>query len=334
MKQNEKGDNQMNEHVFVEEMKNGEKVMGKYLIKSVKNCTAKNGSKYLRMSLSDKTGDIQMLIWNDTTGFTPEDEGRIASFDAAEVCEFNGQIQLTAKADDIVLLWAEDLSKDELMIFIKTAPLDPCDMMDDVDAFVDSIQDEDYKNVCLKLLEMNRSDFMMLPAAKSIHHAFVSGLLMHTTNMIWNAAYIADLYGPDVIDRSLLLAGVLLHDIGKLREFSIDTVGEVADYTNEGQLTGHLVIGADMVEEAANAVNMPEDKKILLKHMILSHHGQPEFGAVVRPACVEADVLSMIDMLDSRIEIYREVMKNNAPDTFTKKVFALDNRRVYIHKAS
>ena len=168
-----------------------------------------------------------------------------------------------------------------------------------------------------------------IPAAKSVHHSFVGGLLMHTANMVKSACFYADLY-PDTLDRSLLIAGTLLHDFCKCEEFVTSPLGLVTDYSVKGQLLGHLVMGAEAVDQIAGLLQIPEEKSVLLQHMILSHHGEPEFGAAVRPMCAESELLSYLDMIDSRMEIYAETMAQTPAGEFSGRVFALE-KRIYHH---
>ena len=130
----------------------------------------------------------------------------------------------------------------------------------------------------------------------------------------------------------LLLAGTFLHDFAKIQEFQVSQTGLVTDYTTEGQLLGHLVMGAQQAAEVCAACSVPSDRAMLLQHMILSHHGEPEFGAAVLPQCAEAELLSYIDLIDSRMEIYREVLDKTEVGQFSDRIFALDNKRLYRHK--
>ena len=117
-----------------------------------------------------------------------------------------------------------------------------------------------------------------------------------------------------------------------MREFSLSPVGLVSDYSVSGQLLGHLVMGAQEAAEVCRELNVPEEKSVLLQHLILSHHGEPEFGAAVVPQCAESELLSYIDMIDSRMEIYRETLEKTPLGAFSDRVFALDNKRIFHHK--
>ena len=202
--------------------------------------------------------------------------------------------------------------------------------MVELESLLTSIEDADFRKVCQIILERHYAAWKSIPAAKSVHHGFLNGLLMHTVTMLKIADFLAGLYG-DIIDRSLLLAGTFLHDLGKQQEFSFSQLGLVTDYSVKGQLLGHLVMGAQEVATLAVEIGMPEDKSVLLQHMILSHHGEPEFGAAVKPICAESELLSQIDMIDSRMEIYRETLQNLQVGEVSNRIFALD-KRVYRHK--
>ena len=139
--------------------------------------------------------------------------------------------------------------------------------------------------------------------------------------MLRLADFLSGLYG-EIIDRSLLLTGTLLHDFAKEKEFTFSGLGLVTDYSLSGQLIGHLVMGAQEVQQCAQELGIPEEKSLLLQHMILSHHGEPEFGAAVRPMCAEAELLSEIDLIDSRMEIYAEALQDLPVGSFSNRIFA------------
>ena len=153
---------------------------------------------------------------------------------------------------------------------------------------------------------------------------------MHTLNMLRLADQLSALYA-DTVDRSLLLAGTCLHDTAKEQEFVVSELGLVAAYSVKGKLLGHLVMGAQEVAIVATELSIPEEKTVLLQHMLLSHHGVPEHGAAVLPMCAESELLSYIDLIDSRMEIYRETIDKLSPGQFSDRVAALE-KSVYRHR--
>ena len=214
---------------------------------------------------------------------------------------------------------------------VRVAPIDRAGAYADITRLISTLEDADYRAVCEEMLRRHEDAFRTIPAAKSVHHSFLSGLLMHTYNMLRLADFLAAQYA-DTVNRSLLLAGTLLHDFGKEREFTFSELGLVTDYSTKGQLLGHLVMGAQETAEVAEMLGIPEEKSVLLQHLLLSHHGEPEFGAAMLPQCAEAELLSLIDQIDSRMEIYREALAPLKSGEFSQRIFALDNRRIYKHE--
>ena len=243
------------------------------------------------------------------------------------VSDYRGMPQLTVDK----LRLAEDNDRVDVSKLVSVAPIDREAGYDEVKALVSTIEDADYRAVCEEMLRRHEAAFRTIPAAKSVHHSFLSGLLMHTLNMLHLADFLSAQYA-DTVNRSLLLTGTLLHDFAKEQEFTFSELGLVTDYSTKGQLLGHLVMGAQEVAAIAAELDLPEEKATLLEHLILSHHGQPEFGAAVLPQCAEAELLSLVDQIDSRMEIYREVLAPLKAGEFSQRVFALDNRRVYKHQ--
>ncbi len=317
----------MEPHQAIADLTIGSRVSGFYILQDVQLRLTSGGKPFLSATLNDRTASVGAKFWDYSGPLTEKDAGRIVRV-SGSVGEYRGTPQVTL--DQIRL--AADAERVDLASLVPAAPIDADDVFRNVVSLVDSIQDEDYRRLCREMLARHKQAFLSIPAAKSVHHGFLNGLLMHTANMLALADFVAGLY-PDVVDRSLLLAGTLLHDFGKEQEFALSPLGLAVDYSRKGQLLGHLVMCAEEVGELARALDVPEEKAVLLQHLILSHHGQPEFGAAVRPACAEAELLSYIDMLDSRAEICRETLAQTPAGAFSNRIFALENRRVLNHSA-
>lgn len=308
------------------DMKPGDRVEGFYILKEGTIKTSNSGKPFLSATVTDKSGSLDLKAW-DYSGpvGAPSDAGKVVKI-RADVTEYRGSIQLTAS--NIRMALPED-SYDVSML-VPVAPIDRDGTVNQVRDLIASMEDSDYRLVAQTMLERHLEAFRNIPAAKSVHHSFLSGLLMHTANMLRLADFLAGLY-PQIIDRSLLLTGTLLHDFAKEREFTFSQLGIVTDYSLKGQLLGHLVMGAQEVAQVTAELGTPEEKSLLLQHMILSHHGEPEFGAAVRPMFAEADLLSQIDMMDSRMEIYAETLPGVPAGSFSSRIFALD-KRIYHHE--
>lgn len=286
---------------YIESLREGERVSEIYLVKSRQTAMTKAGKPYDNVVLQDKTGTLDAKIWE------PGSVG-IDEFDAMDYIAINGDITSFMGNIQCSIKRARKVEEGEY---------DPADYLPisekDIDAMyqellgiIATIKDPHYS----KLLHNFFDDadfakrFKFHSAAKSVHHGFVGGLLEHTLSVTKNCAFFAENY--PFLNRDLLLTGAIFHDVGKLRELS--TFPE-NDYTDEGQLLGHIMIGAEWIgEEVRKIEGFPMVKTNELKHMILSHHGELEFGSPKKPALVEALALSFADNLDAKMETFREVL--------------------------
>ena len=317
----------MNYNVSISKMAPGQAVEGFYILKEAAARTTAAGKPFLSAALMDRTGEIAMLVWDYTGPITEADTGRVVKI-RGEVKEYKGALQITASR----IRPAGDGDEFDAEALVPTAPIDADAALERVRALAASLEDPDYRQMAEALLERNLEQLRSIPAAKSVHHAFLHGLLMHVSDMMELADFTARKYA-DVIDRSLLLTAVLAHDLRKDREFAFSELGLVTAYSTEGQLLGHSVMGAQSIAELAAELVLPAEKSLLLQHLLLSHHGQPEWGAAVRPMCAEAELLSYIDLIDSRMEICREALAETPVGAFSARIFALDGRRIYHHGA-
>ncbi len=304
----------------------GDEVEGFYILKDAHQKTTAAGKPFLSGSIADRSGSMDIKVWDYSgpVGGTPSDTGKVIKLRGV-VSEFKGMPQLTVSR----IRMTAPADRYDTAALVPVAPIDPDEALNDIRRMLDSLTDADYRAAAKTMLQRHLEAFRQIPAAKSVHHSFLSGLLMHTSNMLKMADFLADLYA-EIIDRSLLLTGTLLHDFAKEREFVFSDLGIVTDYSTKGQLLGHLVMGAQEAAEVCSEVGVPEEKSVLLQHLILSHHGEPEFGAAVRPMCAEAELLSYIDLIDSRMEIYAENLPDVPVGTFSNRIFSLD-KKIYHH---
>lgn len=314
----------MDYNIFIADMYISQELEGFYILKDASAKTTAAGKPFLSGVLSDITGSVEMKVWDYTGPVGASDIGKVVKIRGV-VTDFKGALQVNVSR--IRLASAAD-SYDTASL-VPAAPIDPEAELQEVYALVAQIGDSEYQSVCRTMLERHIDEFRTIPAAKSVHHGFTSGLLMHTSNMLKIADFLAGLY-PDALDRDLLLSGTLLHDFAKAREFAFSELGMVTDYTVNGNLLGHLVMGAQEICDVCRELNVSEKKSVLLQHMILSHHGKPEFGAAVIPQCAEAELLYYIDCIDSRMEIYAETLATLPEGSFSPRIFALE-KRIYNH---
>lgn len=302
----------------------GDDIEGFYILVDPENKLDSRGKPFMSGKLSDRSGTIPIKIWDYEGPFRQEDSGSIVKI-RGRVTEFKGNLQLTVSR----IRPLEPTDQVDLSGLVSVAPLDRNAAVEEVRSLIASMSDPDYRAVAETLFSEHLDAFSTIPAAKSVHHSFVSGLLMHTLYMLRTADFLARLY-PDTIDRDLLLTGTFAHDLKKETEFDISPLGLVQGYSTPGRLLGHLVMGAQCVAEVCERLGTPEEKSLLLQHMVLSHHGTPEFGAAVLPMIPEAELLSYIDLIDSRMEIYREQMQEVPEGGFSGQIFAL-GKHIYHH---
>ena len=308
----------------IADMLPGMDVEGFYILRAAALKTTNNGKPFLSGTICDRTGSVEIKIWDYSGPIGERDVGKVLKV-RGSVSDYRGMPQLTVDK----LRLAEDNDRVDVSKLVSVAPIDREAGYDEVKALVSTIEDADYRAVCEEMLRRHEAAFRTIPAAKSVHHGFLSGLLMHTLNMLRLADFLSAQYA-DTVNRSLLLTGTLLHDFAKEQEFTFSELGLVTDYSTKGQLLGHLVMGAQEVAAIAAELDLPEEKATLLEHLILSHHGQPEFGAAVLPQCAEAELLSLVDQIDSRMEIYAETLPTVPAGSFSARIFALE-KKIYHH---
>ena len=302
----------MNEqsHIWVSDIKENDQVRGCYLVKEKKTGTTRRGEPFLSLVLADRTGELIAKIWdNAQEKANLFREGDIIEIDASAGL-YRGQIQITVSTLRAV---SGDPNPE---IFFETAPLDPSQMTSSLRKVLKCVEDNHLKALLDKFLNDRQfmSMFKKAPAAKNFHHSYLGGLLEHTLSVCQMALRVAEHYPR--LDRDLLLAAAFLHDIGKTRELKFD---RRIDYTDEGRLIGHLALGASMLDEKLSELKgFPPELAVRIKHLILSHHGEYEFGSPKRPKFLEAFALNLIDDLDAKINgLGRFMDKDNNEGAWT-----------------
>ena len=286
---------------FIETLREGERINEIYLCKSKQAALTKSGKPYDNVLLQDKTGTLDAKIWDP--GSVGIDEFDALDYIAVtgDVTSFQGNLQLSSKR---VRKVGEGEYEPENYLPVSDKDID--EMYQEMMGYIASV-----KNPYLsRLLHMFFDDadfakaFKFHSAAKSVHHGFVGGLLEHTVSVTRNCNYFAQNY--PFLNRDLLLTAAMFHDIGKLKELSTFPAN---DYTDAGQLLGHIMIGAEWIGEKIREIDgFPEVLANELKHCILAHHGELEYGSPKKPALVEALALSFADNLDAKMETVREVL--------------------------
>lgn len=293
-------------------------------IKELTEKKDKNGNGFLDLTVigSDKK-EYPAKVWRF------ENNGQ---FEAGEVIEieytvdnYKGKPQLTI---NMIKKGPDEMIKE----FVPASEYDGKTVFTILLNKVNNFSDNDLKQIVSTIMLKNRANLEVYPAAYRLHHAIVGGLMLHTASIVEMAEKICTIY-PN-INRELLLAGAILHDVAKTFEMETAKTGLCSGYSVGGELIGHLVKGAMYVEETAKELGIEGEKVILLEHMILSHHGVPEYGSPVRPMFLEAEILSTLDSLDATIFEINNATNKIEPGKFTERQWALDNRKLFNHGLS
>ena len=292
---------------------------GFLLVRSSDQRTGSNGSKYLDMNLTDRTGEINCKMWDGTVA--PPPAGTVIKVRGL-VQEYNGRIQLRVER----MRPAQPEDGVDLARLVPCAPEKPEDMLREINDTIDRFASEDLQKLVREMLRMAGDRLMWFPAGQRLHHAERSGLLHHTTGMLRLAEHVIEAY--PFLHGDLLRAGVILHDLSKISEMKSDEMGNVSDYTRDGLLIGHLVRGVAQLAQAATNVGVEGEMVVLLEHMIISHHGEAEYGSPRQPMFPEAEVLHWIDLLDARMNEMQGIMDRVPEGAFSEKIWSLD-RRLY-----
>ncbi len=295
------------------------------IVKASNKKTSSKGDDYLDMTLADKSGEINAKLWSYVATvhgeYQPGDIVKVRG----SVSQYNGAEQL--RIDKIRhALPADQVDTSQL---VQSAGYSGEEMFDSLLKLAEGFKDSDLRRITVALLTENKEKLLYWPAAFKLHHAIRSGLLLHTLSIVRLAQRVTEVY--PFIDGELLLAGAMLHDIAKTSEYEMTPSGLASGYTVKGNLLGHLAMGAIMIEETAKKLGIESETVALLQHMILSHHGEPEFGAAVRPGFIEAELLSQLDMMDARMFEMREATVAANKGDFSGRLWSMDNRKLYNH---
>ena len=309
----------------IKEFKEKDRITQNLLVKSCTKGVTSKGAPYLNIQLQDASGTIEGKFWD----VKPEEMeaviiGHVEQI-TAEVLEYNHNLQL--RISNIM-----DIAQDsiDLSAFIRSSQMSEAEQKTQIHRLIQSLQNKNLKTLVSGMYRRVADQFFEYPAASRIHHNYRGGLAEHTLGMCALAEAVAGLY--PLLDRDLLIAGVLCHDLGKTAELG----GLVsADYTEEGRLIGHISIGHGWLMEVAEEEGLSDSEEaILLRHMILSHHGKMEFGSPVMPAIPEAEILFLIDNMDARMNTLKQVFDGIKSGSWSQRIFALDNRMFYKRKES
>lgn len=290
-----------------------------FIKQSITGVTTK-GSPFMTIILQDKSGDLEAKLWDTTDSHVQTyAAGKIVKV-GGEVHEYRGKNQLRIKSIRPV--------KDEEGVTI--ADLVPSSikskevLYEELMEYFFEMKNPKIQRITRHLLKKHEAAFMTYPAATRNHHDYVSGLIDHVVSMLKLGKSLADLY--PTLNKDLLYAGIILHDVGKVIELS----GPIAtQYTIEGNLIGHITIMVNEISKAADELGISGEEVMLLQHMVLSHHGKEEWGSPKRPMLKEAEILHYIDNIDAKMNMLDRALGNTNAGEFSERIFPLDNRSFY-----
>ncbi len=303
----------------------GERVDSFLVIKRVDlKTTNSNGKKYLDFLLGDATSDISAKLWEVPMELEGLFEANMVVRVRGTVTNFNNQPQL--KIERIRLSTDEDpVNPADL---VESAPLEPEYMYGEIlSRYIEGLDNIDMKLIVERLFRENEEKLMYYPAAKRNHHAIRSGLLYHVLTMLQLADQMMEVY--PFLNHDLLVSGIILHDMAKLVEMDASEIGIVREYTIPGTLLGHISIGAGDIGRVGREVGASEEIIMMLQHMVLSHHFEPDYGSPVKPMFPEAEMLHYIDLIDARMYDMKRIQSNLEPGTMSDFILSLDRRRIY-----
>lgn len=294
-----------------------------YIIKSCAKKTSAKGDVYLDMMFMNASEEISAKLWD----YKPGVHDWIA---AGMIVKVRGNEELWNDKKQFRIQRIRRVGPEDRMNLrelVPCAPYDGDDLFAKLQEVTASITDEPMRTLVSLMINRQQEKLILCPAAVRLHHAMAGGLLYHTMSIVRLAEGVCQVY--PFVRRDLLLSGIILHDLAKIDELMVEETGLASGYTVRGELLGHLVMGAMAVEKAADELQTPDETRMLLEHMLISHHGLPEYGAAVRPMVLEAELLSALDNLDATVNQITSAMSTVEPGGFTAKLWAMDQRKFY-----
>ncbi|MCQ2741845.1 MAG: HD domain-containing protein [Bacilli bacterium] len=304
----------------ISELKDGDSIYGQFLVNTSSKGTTNQSKTYMNVTLQDATGTIEAKKWE----VLPSDAETLA---AGNVVLIQGEVLSYKDNLQMKIFSAERVSSElvDAARFVPSAPVAKEVLEAKLDAYLSSIKNEDVSRLANHLVNKFRKQIMEWPAAVKNHHNYVLGLLHHSITMADMAEKVCEIYPS--INRDVLIAGAIIHDLGKTIELS----GPVATkFTLEGKLLGHISIMQGEIREAAKELGMSGEIPVVFEHMILAHHTKPEYGSPVPPLTREALVLAMIDDMDAKMTILDKAYKDVKPGDFTARLNTMDERYFYL----
>lgn len=304
-------------------------VEGFCVIKSVQLRVNVKGAEYLDFVLSDAEGSVNAKLWD----YSSEMHG---TYNAGEIIKVRGTINMFRDTEQLKIeriRHKKDSDDVDLSKLVESAPVDGEQYYNELYAFAEGFKDTELSQLTTYLLSENKEKLLCYPAALKLHHAGRGGLMYHTGTMLDVAKKLVETYKklyPELC-AELVYTGIILHDIAKTRELEVGDLGIATAYSTEGQLLGHIALGVSMVQQAAMDIGISDKVTTLVSHILLSHHGIPDYGSPKLPMFPEAELVADIDMLDARMYEMFDALGSTELGEFSERRWDLDNRQLYRH---
>ncbi len=308
---------------YVKDLNEGDRETIDLMISSLVKGTTNSGSPYLSLTIQDSSKALDAKLWDVKPELAQQLEvGKVYNFDL-EVIKYKNNLQ--AKIIRVIPISQEGLNMND---YVFRSPISSDDLRQTIQEGINQIKNNNIARIVSSMLNYYANDVYEYPAASKIHHNFIGGLATHTSGMLKVGEALCSIYPS--INKDYLLAGIILHDLGKIEELSSAVVTE---YSTKGKLLGHISIMDARLLQIGIELNLEDSQELLLlRHMILAHHGEYEFGSPIRPETLEAELLTYIDNIDAKINIIDKALAEVNEGEFSQKIFAMDNRTFYKYK--
>ena len=298
----------------------GEQVDQYLLIKEAKKGVTTVGKPFMSLILQDRSGDIEAKLWDTNEEHEQMYQAQVIVRVGGEIHDYRGKNQLRVKQIRV----ARPEEGVQISDLLPTAAIPKEQLFEDLMQFFFEIKNPNISRITRNLIKKHQEKLLIFPAASKNHHDYASGLLDHVVSMLRLSKAICDLY--PTLNRDLMYAGIILHDIGKV----IELTGPVGTaYTIEGNLLGHITIMVNEIGQAAKELGIEGEEVMLLQHLVLSHHGKEEWGSPKKPMIQEAEIIHYIDNIDAKMNMLTRALEKTKPGEFTERLFPLDNRSFY-----
>lgn len=300
----------------------GKTINGIFLLKSAELKTSSNKKTYLDLILCDRTGSVPTKYWD-------ANEADYSALTLNKLYYVNARVDIWRESLQLTIIKIKIADEDHqknIANYVQSAPLPASDMLEEVYFYTAKIKNTEIRSVVMALLDKKEKELLYYPAAKSLHHSIRSGLLYHVVRMLRCGEALCKVY--EGVNSDLIFAGIIIHDLAKIGELNSNELG-IAEYSKQGQFLGHIIMGVEELANVGKLVGASEETMLLLKHMVVSHHYEAEYGSPKKPLFLEAELLHHIDLIDARVYDYQNAIKDIEIGQFSEPVWSLDRRSIY-----